>query len=65
MEPKYKSKMRQKQRESAGANRADSKESNKLLQGGAARFSHLCAVTVVVSVECLDAVQLRRTALVR
>jgi hypothetical protein len=29
MKPKYKSKMRQKQREMARANRAESKESNK------------------------------------
>jgi hypothetical protein len=31
----------------------------------AARFYHLSAVPVVAGVECLEAVQLRRTALVR
>jgi hypothetical protein len=32
---------------------------------GAACFSHLSAVLVVADVECLDAVQLHRTAMVR
>jgi hypothetical protein len=32
---------------------------------GSARFSHLPAVSVVAGVECLGAVQLRRTALVK
>jgi hypothetical protein len=32
---------------------------------GAARFSHVSAVPVVAVVECLDAVQLHRTVLMR
>jgi hypothetical protein len=36
-----------------------------IVADAATRFSHLSAVPVVAGVECLDAVQLHRTALVR